>query len=319
MRNAGSVLWIMILILMSNCKPTNVEFKLLEINELNEIPSASGIEETRNGRYIIGDNSPWLFKLNKNNEVIDRISLLPERTLPDSIFEKLVKPDFEAMTKVDPEGNVLLIFGSGSKSPERDVLVEVNLSSEEIVPKEFSITEIYDGLRAAAEIPSEHLNIEAAEVVEDDLYLFNRGKNLIAKYSLSTFRRYLEEKGEVPLPEIIRFKLPEIQGIESGFSGASYIEGAEIIVFTATVENTANWIDDGEVLGSFIGAFKINDLSVNNTPASALIQQGGKSLMIKVESVTVLSEKEGEAELLLVTDSDGGVSEILRGTLTYSE
>lgn len=315
--------FILILILIplsvKKCNKSKPDFKLKGIFELREIASASGIEETSWGRFIIGDDSPYLFRLNGKNEVEERIRISPDRDLPDSLYEKAVKPDFEAIAKVGSTGQRLYIFGSGSKSPERDILVEINFS-ERIETHEFSLVRFYETLRSSANLTPAQLNIEAAEVYKGSLYLFNRGENLIAKYSLAEVEAHLKKKDPVPVPEIFRYSLPEIKGIQAGFSGASFAPEAEAFILTATVENTANWIDDGEVLGSFVGVLKIEDIQYENGITWTGIVEGENHLSIKVESVTVLPPfQRKKAELLLVTDSDGGISQILRATLTLPE
>lgn len=307
---------VILVFFMTGCNSDKMFFNLKEKKELKDIPSASGIEETKYGTFVIGDNSPWLYRLNENLEIADKFQLLINRALPDSIFEKPVKPDFEAMCKANTEGTKLFVFGSGSKSPERDVLVEVDLS-EKIKVTEYVLEEFYRSLKSSANLSDAEMNIEAAEVFEEHLYLFNRGKNLIMRYPLAGFNSYLKNRGTLPAPEIFDFTLPKIDEIEAGFSGAGFSAEMEAIIFTATVENTDNWIDDGEVLGSFVGVIKLSELGKNNTPQAVAIVQDGGRLKIKVESITVLPPfTKDKAELLLVTDSDGGTSEILSGTLT---
>ncbi len=294
-----------------------MKFELAKKQELTGIPSASGIELTDSGIFVIGDNSPWLYQLNEEMEIRDRFQLLPERTLPDSIFEKLVKPDFEAICKMDAAGKKMFIFGSGSKSPERDVLLEVDLS-EGFTTREYSMEKFYSTLRSSAKITAAELNIEGAEIVNDHLYLLNRGRNLILRYSLSEFTDHLENGSDIPVPEVFDFELPKINGIEAGFSGVSYAPGAEALLFTATVEDTSNWIDDGEVLGSFMGLIFLSELGNVTIPEAIAIEKDGETLKVKVESATVLPPYvQGDAKVLLVTDSDGDVSEILMGSLTF--
>lgn len=305
------------IILASGCKNESMKFELARKQELKGIPSASGIELTDAGIFVIGDNSPWLYLLTEDLEIKDKFQLLPERKAPDSIFEKVIKPDFEAICKVDGTGQRLFIFGSGSKSPERDVLVEVDLSKG-FSSREYSLEKFYDKLKSSANLTAAQLNIEGAEIVGDQLYLLNRGRNLILKYSLSEFTDHLKNEDSVPEPEVFDFELPKIKGIEAGFSGVSYVPGAEALLFTATVEDTSNWIDDGEVLGSFLGLIYINEMGKVTNPRAVAIERDGEAIKIKVESATILSPyKTGEAKLLLVTDSDGDISEILTGSLTY--
>lgn len=308
---------ILLLLLFMGCKPEKMKFEISKKEELKGIPSASAIEFASQDIYVIGDDSPWLFKLNSKLEIQDKFQLLPERSLPDSIYEKVVKPDFEAICSVDSTGKNLLIFGSGSKSPERDIVVEI-LLSEKILTKEYDLVKFYEHLRTSANLSAEELNIEGAEVVDDQLYLLNRGRNLVFRYALVDFMNHIKGNGKLPEPEVLDFELPKINGIEAGFSGVSYLPNIHALLFTATVEDTANWIDDGEVLGSFLGVIPIKDLGKNKRPKAIAIEQYGEILKIKVESATVLpTVKEGVAEVLLVTDSDGDISEFLFGTLIF--
>lgn len=304
------------LFLFTGCNTITMNFNLISKQELKEIPSASGIEYVDSNLYVIGDNSPWLFKLDEKFEILDRYQLLTARSLPDSIFEKIVKPDFEAMCRFEKQ-NKIFVFGSGSKSPERDVLVEINLS-DEFAAKEYSLERFYRGLKASAKLTDAELNIEGAEVVNDQLYLLNRGRNLLLRYSLQEFLNSLEDSGEIPEPEIFDFELPEIRGIEAGFSGVSYAPEINALIFTATVEDTDNWIDDGEVLGSYIGMISLENLGEDLSPQAVTIKENGETLLIKIESITVLPPfNETDAEILLVTDSDGGESEILHGKFSF--
>lgn len=314
-----SIYLILISLIVNNCSTAELKFTLEKISDLPGIASASGIEETGRGRFVIGDDSPYMFRINDRDEVEEKILLLPNREIPELIFEKKVKPDFEAITKTNNKGEGLFIFGSGSKSPQRDILLEVTLSEIPEI-KEYNLSGFYEVLKNSAKITSEDLNIEAAEIFEDHLFLFNRGKNFIARYSLREFKNYLRNKNSIPRPEVYPFLLPKVKGIEAGFSGASIALEAEAFIFTATVEDTANWIDDGEVLGSFLGMMKIKDLENEQGVAWIPILQNDKHLPIKVESVTVVPPfSKNRAELLLVTDSDGGISQILRGNFTFTK
>ncbi|MBK5193187.1 MAG: hypothetical protein JJE07_08240 [Flavobacteriaceae bacterium] len=286
--------------------------------EILDIPSASGVSVIGSTIYVIGDNSPWLYKLNSEYAITGKIQLNPGIDLPDGIYAKKDKPDFEALATVKTEGTwKLLAFGSGSKSPQRDVLAVV---APEDLPKlkSYSLIGFYDQLKASAKLTDAELNIEAAEIIGDRLFLFNRRKNLLFEYKLSEFFNYLNKKGENPFPKIYKFSLPDISGIEAGFTGAGQLHGDQKIIFTATVEDTPNNIDDGEVLGSFIGVISLTDLQDHNRPDCIPIAVDSELLKIKVESVTMLDQtKTGEAEILMVTDSDGGLSEIINARLKW--
>jgi hypothetical protein len=296
-----------------------IKFTILSRKNLG-IPSASGIAVIGSTIYVIGDNSPWLYKLNREFTITNKIQINPRFDLPDGLYAKKDKPDFEALATVKTDGSwKLLVFCSGSKSPQRDVLVVVDPGDLPRL-KSYSLIGFYEQLKAAVKLTDAELNIEAAEVIGDRLFLFNRRKNLLFEYKLREFFNYLNEKGKNPFPKIYKFNLPAINGIEAGFTGAGQLPGNQKIIFTATVEDTPNNIDDGEVLGSFIGVISLADLQEYNRPECIPIASADNEVLkIKVESVTLLVDKTetGEAEILMVTDSDGGISEIINASLKW--
>lgn len=308
----------LIIIIIAGIDLGKFHFKVTEQRELAGVASASGLSAIGDGFYVVGDDSPHLYQLDKDLKIIDRIRLMPQLELPDSLFAKAVKPDFEAIATT-PSKEKMLIFGSGSKSPQRDVMVEVELLDPPVV-RSFDLKNFYSHLRSKAGLQEAELNIEAAEIVNEYLLLFNRGNNMILKYNLKELYTFLEDMGSIPEPEVFSFRLPEINGIEAGFSGATTHPDGETIIFTATVEDTGNWIDDGEVLGSFVGLINSSDLraQTENVITATAIKANEEILRIKVESLAVTGAYGNkDVELLLVTDSDGDISEALKGRLTW--
>lgn len=278
---------------------------------LNDIPSASGIDIIDGTIYIIGDNAPWLFKLDAQYRVMDKFQIASADGLKDGKIPKPLKPDFEAMTCIR-SGNKqeLFIFGSGSKSSQRDMLVNVNVNNPANY-ESHSLEKFYKKLRDTAKLNAGELNIEGAVADDEYLYLFNRGKNIVFKLRLTGFLEHINSGGNCPVPEVFHFKLAEINGIEAGFSGATITPDKKKILFTASVENTPNWYDDGEVLGSFIGIIDLQTFTNNMCPACMPITDNGNTLKIKVESLALHHvDPQGNLHLLLVTDSDGDTSEL---------
>lgn len=283
---------------------------------LPDIPSASGIEMLDGELYIIGDNSPWLFKLNANYEVIDRWLIHKYNDLITSIIPKPVKPDFEAMVSVEYQGKKLLIFGSGSKSPERNPMLQIDVRNPQDI-RTFSLIHFYEKLRKEAGLKEAEFNIEAAAADKEKLYLFNRGKNIIFSVTLNDFLNYLNKNAALPEIQCFSCRLPQINGIAAGFSGASITPDEKQLIFSASVENTPNWIDDGEVLGSFVGIIGLSELKNDLQPECIPIMDKENNMSIKVESLAIHRViSKNIVHLLLVTDSDGKSSEILEAAFT---
>jgi hypothetical protein len=300
---------------------------ILSRHLLADIPSASGIEVVGDSTYVIGDNSPWLFKLNQDFQLVEQWQLTEAPAAGGTVIPKQDKADFEAITTATWRGEkCLLIFGSGSLSPQRDTLTCIKLCQPAVAYR-YTLSDFYQGLKQGAGIADNQLNIEAAAVCRGNLLLFNRGVNFIASYALDALIDYLTTSKPVPSPKIYAIDLPAIDGIQAGFSGAAATPEDDYIVFTASVENTDNWIDDGAVLGSFVGLIPFSalvteglvteTLVTKTRPTCIPVQENEMLLPIKIESVAVQAAAAGNLSLLLVTDSDGGHSELLTVHLRF--
>lgn len=287
-----------------------MQLKLLNRRTLKGIPSASGIELYNDKLYIIGDDSAWLFILDRNLCLIEKIPLLKKKKLTAGRIPKKHKPDLEAMTFANIDGEtVLLIFGSGSKPEKRENLFIVYPERRHAV-KQYSLAELYVDL-VGKKIKTSTLNIEAAAANKLSIFLFHRGniskKNIVFEYSLKEFADFvLKNKKKVPASAFTVCRLPQIDSISAGFSGASMLDQKRIL-FSASVEDTANEIDDGEVLGSIVGIINPETKELK----CAILKKGPKPLPVKIESVYLLQSQGNKHTVLAVTDSDGGDSELL--------
>lgn len=294
-----------------------LEVTVLSRQELEGVPSASGLEILDKTLYAVGDNSPFLYRINNNYQIEEKQPIASVEGMVNGVTPKEIKMDFEAIACVEKEeGKEFLIFGSGSKSPKRDNMVTVNLGTGAV--NTYSLVEFYKKLRETARLEEGALNIEGAVVKNDELLLFNRGENLILKYKLEELERYLAGERDCPAPKTYFINLPEIKGIKAGFSGAAIIPNEDQVLFTASVENTEDWINDGEVLGSFVGMIDLKGLKDNVTPDCVRLIDKGKPLNVKVESLAVFYPTlHNDLRLLLVTDSDGGASELFEANLHW--
>ena len=204
--------------------------------------------------------------------------------------------------------NEIVVFGSGSLSPRRDICRRVFIG-ETITVKTYDILSFYSYLKKL-EIPNDaELNIEAIAFQNNQLHFFNRGTNAIYSFNYFDLINHFEGLIPFPTPKTIHFSLPKINGIEARFSGATAFRNKPYLLFTASVEDTPNAYDDGEILGSFIGIISLEDN--NATPLNCIRIPSQNS--VKVESVTIDEEISGkETKVLLVTDSDGGDSTLLK-------
>lgn len=295
-------------------KKIKLNIEILDWQILENTPSASGIIKFQEDFYVIGDDSPYLFHIDKDFNLLNKTLIHSSENLDYNTIPKFHKPDFEAMEMVSE--NEILVFGSGSKSPERDICVLVELGNE-IIYKEFDISAFYDHIRKMEIMQGYELDIEGLAFDGNLLFLFNRGRNIIFRFSYKAFMKYCKTGQNFPVPKADLFVLPSINGLQAGFSGASSFKKKPYLIFTAAVEDAPNAYDDGDILGSFVGVVGLKNGEIGKNLLITRIPDPG--FPFKVESVIidkVISDT--QTDLVLVTDNDGKPSEIIRARMIMS-
>ena len=282
---------------------------------LLDIPSASGIENVGESLWVIGDDSPFIFQMNKDYDIQNKYAISNGLNMEqlERTISKNEKKDFEAMTLIDWEGEkCLFLFGSESKSPQRNEGLLMSLKGS--VLETYDLSDFYALIQEKAKLDNRDFNIEAATILDDKLYLFNRGKNKLISMKTKHFVDYISGKKESIKIKANTIELPSLNGVKAGFSGATTDIENKRILFSASVENTSNWVDDGAVYGSYIGMIVPDQLQHHYTPVCTLLEKD-KTLLIKVESLTVLKSSKEQTIVVAVTDSDGSASELLEVTI----
>ncbi|MBU2946898.1 DUF6929 family protein [Zobellia uliginosa] len=298
---------IVVLFLLTTLATTcnkQLELEVIDTVLLENVPSASGITKVDNYFYIVGDDSPYLFKVTENGQVVNETTIYSTVSLSGNRLDKIKKPDFEALETIN--SNEIIAFGSGAKSPERDIFLHIS-TKDSMSIKTCQITKFYENLRKDNILNGEHLNIEGVALYHNTIYLFNRGKNVIFSFDYSDLMDYLEGKKPFKKSKTIAYTLPEIDGFQSGFSGATILEEENLVIFTASVEKTGTAYNDGEIAGSFIGTIPI----INNAFSKkySVVAIPNIDTPLKVESVTVTEKlSSNKIRIALVTDDDQGNS-----------
>jgi hypothetical protein len=293
---------------------TILQARIIRTYTFPNIPSASGMEIVNDSIFIIGDDSAWLYILNNQFELVERVPLFSHESLTTGRIPKISKPDFESMALFHVHGHDhLLIAGSGSLSPQRDVAFIID-PKPPYTYTQVSLTSIYDDLRSRPEIVhTGKLNIEGMAATYQQLFLLQRGNisglNVLISYDLPAFYEYITGKSLLlPPPEIHTYTLPALSGRQSGFSGATSIPGMNALLVTASVEDTDNEIDDGAVLGSYAGIIDLESHSFQYTPFT----ENGQPFTGKVESIAIQQKVNVHSLLAIaVTDNDSGASDLL--------
>ncbi|WP_337069466.1 DUF6929 family protein [Pontibacter sp. 13R65] len=300
----------------------------------DNIPSGSGLEEHNGSFYVIGDDSPYLYRLDQNYHLSERFALSDTSSFASGRVAKAVKADLEGLTKIEADGyTYLLMLGSGS-TPARNkaYLVEVpTTATAKPVITEYALDSLYQDMQQNKEIIGDGLlNIEGVASGAGKLYLLQRAlgsnRNVLITFEQQEFLDYLQEGGGGSLPTytLSFFRLPIMGVQEAGFSGAYFYE--DKLFFTASIEGTTDAVADGVILGSYIGFIPLQQLSTDSTvatvaPAGVITRQDGAIFTGKAESLVVLesSNRNRRYRILAVTDNDRGNSELLEINLRLNQ
>ncbi|MDX5436276.1 MAG: hypothetical protein LPK03_03740 [Pontibacter sp.] len=292
------------------------------------IPSASGLVRVQDAFYIVGDDSPFLFQLNDSFALAQQHPIFDITGVVDGRIPKAVKPDLEAMTHFSyGRDELLLLLGSGA-SAARNKGYLVNLTDRMKV-QELNMSRFYTFLKKVLRLESEGmLNLEGLAMDNVYTYLLQRplgtGANVLLRFDTSAFKDFVLGYGGVPAVAVYHFELPQLGQRRASFSGAYSFQGK--LFFTASVEDTPNAIDDGEVLGSFIGLIDLRTLpyatdAVNplSVPAVGLRKPDGSLYTGKAESLVVMEGEEEAYRVIIVSDDDKGHSELLEVQLEVKQ
>ncbi|MFE3871790.1 DUF6929 family protein [Flavobacterium sp. ZS1P70] len=255
------------------------KFTLELLFQIIGIGSASGLINKDDSLFIISDNSSFLYKYNIKEKELHKIKLFEnsQENIP-----KKDKFDFESITQ---KGSKLYLFGSGS-TPNRNKRISYDFTSKAIEEKDLST--IYEKLKQTASISDDDLNLEGALFHNEKWHLFQRGNGAQSKNGIFVLDKEGNDIHFSPIP------LPKIQNVEATFTDAILVE--DKIYFLAAVENTTSTYDDGEVLGSFIGALSLDTFELTFTQKISATH--------KFEGLTLYANSKENIEFLLCEDKD---------------
>lgn len=286
------------------------------------IGALSGVAYLGDYLYFVGDDIRYLLKTSLKNKItatttFEKVPLLESSEQEAlTVLSKAEKPDFEALSCIIFNEQLhLLVMGSGSTEKRKQALL-YNPSNHQVQTLLDKLD--YDYLQHCVALTGgADLNIEAVCSDNHHLYIFQRG-NINHFHGVLVFdleKIQAHKSLENALIRSFNLTLPEINGSVSGISDAYFFVDKNVIVATAAVEQTLNTYDDGAVLGSYILVLSLKGEVLD----SFLIQDAeGNTLAIKVEGITWLESNADGEVFLLVTDSDGGLSEVITVLLKNS-
>ncbi|MBN2236378.1 MAG: hypothetical protein JW729_02390 [Bacteroidales bacterium] len=289
----------------------NEDIQIVKQQNLDSISGGSGIGYAKGSYWVVGDDSPFLFRLNNEAIIVNKYKISNIPNFGQLSYEKGVKPDFEAL---DIFNDTILIIGSGSTEFTRDTAVLFSTNSEQIITKK-SLHNLYHDFYLHGDFPiGKSINIEGLANDGAYIYFFHRGNicgnNRVYRLEKKEFLDYLSNhNSSLPAFTSYVYDLPLINKSQSGFSGAYYSKSEDAIFITLSVESTPDVYQDGEILGSFIGKIKLK----NHTPGKLTfwpIMNQSELVTSKMESLCLLPKTNSETEFYTLSDNDNGKSEL---------
>ena len=248
------------------------------------IGSASGLIYNNNNLMLIGDSSGYLYDYKIESKVLQKNALMEN---PSENIPKKEKIDFESMVYYD---NDVYVFGSGS-GKLRNEMVKVNTIANDTIATT-DLADLYTSMADFAKIKTNQFNIEGAIYNGENWFLFNRGNGKDNRNVIFT----IKGKDLVTEYQILsnNYKLPKINGFQSGFSDAVLVD--DKIYFLATAENSKSTTEDGRILGTLVGRIDLETMKIDFTKKISDHQ--------KFEGITFYSQDGKNISFLLCEDND---------------
>jgi len=291
--------------LINSCKEKEASVKLLFSKTL-DFPSASAIEFSNNKLYLLGDDAPYLLILDTAYNLVDTVQYIQTA---DVRLSKSTKPDIESAFILHSNGTVQVVGIGSMSTPNRFT----NFLFD-IIKQTFSAT--HRLFNADVRFPEiEEINIEGSAMVAGNIVLANRANNNNPKNHLLLYN----ENREPFISELILKDEAKVIGV----SGLYYLKEKDLLLFTASIENTSDATVDGAIGDSYVGwidaySKKMNQKRLEPSVMINLSNSHSEFKGQKVESVCVGSWKGDQLLLHLVADNDNGQSRIFKTTIDFN-
>lgn len=295
--------------MINSCRPEKEPgLKLLTSKSL-AFPSASAIEYSNGRLFIFGDDANYMLVLDTGYNTIDTIHYLRDSLLR---IPKDRKPDIESCFIFTKENSsYLCALGSAATFLRKSIYT---FPFDKL--RQFSKTVYLDSTNTRA---IKEWNIEGSALMNEWIILSNRANktHTVNKLLLVSNTILKSDSREVfSINRHIDVDLSSVKGV-AGISGLYYVKAKDLLLFTASEEDTPNAIDDGIILGSYLGwienfAKKINDKTIVPDRIMTLSELSKEFLEQKVESVCVAQIDGKKMILHLVADNDDGSSKIFK-------
>jgi hypothetical protein len=296
---------ILIVSILNNAAAQKI--RLLKKTHLVDYPSASSLEFYQGKLYVIGDDAPSVWVLNKEHQFLDSVELFPSKL---KRLDKSTKPDLESSTIITAENTTYLVSFSSFSTSNRNKIVYISLNQGKEIKK------ILDYNYKNPELAE--VNIEGATAFRNRILLSNRA-NTTHKENTLVLTSIGVQGLNINNDTIIRVNLPKSKKVV-GISSISYLDVKDVLLFTASTEDTPNAYTDGTIGTSYIGIIKNFSKKIDNgsvkvgklLPVTKYLKEEAAQ---KIEALTVEKLEGKKAIIHLASDNDNGESTLFKLSL----
>jgi hypothetical protein len=286
---------------------------LIDVKQLENYPSASGIEYFYDKYYVIGDDANSMIILDSGLQIVDSIRFysFAEKRIP-----KEVKADLESITTLS-DGK-LLILGSGSLSPYRNTGWFIDPVTKQT--DSLRLDTLYQRLKANY-LPQ--VNIEGVTAIPGFILMANRGnKGQPKNHLVFAPKDFWIDQSYCKITTALIGPGGDSTNF-AGISGLDYSNRSDRLLITVSTENTSSATKDGAIGKSYL--WIVNNFStkkkwkaINPDKVIDLDDLDSRFKGHKIESACILSERGAELKLLLAADDDNGNSTLFT-VLVYNK
>lgn len=279
---------------------------LVKTSHFPHYPSASSLAFFAGRLYVIGDDAPRMIVLDRDHNLVDSLPLF---TINTNRIPKETKADLEASVIITRNDIRLLYAISSFSTRNRNRILCLSIEGGGKLQLVKNSTASFH-VRDVGE-----MNIEGAAFIQNKLVLSNRANTTTGiNYLLIT--EMGNDTIESKNVKIIPVTLAGVKKV-AGISGLDYVPEKDLLLFSASTENTPNAYTDGAVGESYIGYIRdiSRKLSAGTLTADTLIALSPylqKKDPQKIESITVEEINGNELVIHLAADNDNGESTLYK-------
>jgi hypothetical protein len=300
-----------------------------------QVRAGSSLALVPGGIALIQDDANFIALVEPDGSHVRAVPLpagaAGRRQFDDRRGNKAHKLDLEACVAVDTDdGPLLLAFGSGSTPTREHVALVRGWESTEPHVTIIHTPRLYDTLRREHAFAGSELNVEGAVHVGDHLRLFGRGNgapraevrpiNATCDLDWPALRAHLRGPDRSPPPaptNVVRYELGTLGGLGLSFTDAALWR--DVVLYTATAEDSPDATRDGRVTGSAIGVID----EVRRVRWAPLTEPSGQPFVGKVEGLVPPGDASNRVLVVVDADDPDAASELcvveLRGSWRHAD